>query len=301
MSVLSNARVPRRKRPTSVSLPQKGRADVSDKLRRERSELAAQRMCALGEMTKGIAHDFRNILCIVASGLRLAERNAGSPEKLKSALLAIQQGVERGGRMTSRLLSFAGQQELIADPEDVNTLLRKLEAFLKYGAGSGIRIDLPLGADLPTCLVDPPRFNAAILNLVVNARDAMPDGGVIRISTAAVRGTDHGRPRDYVRVRVRDHGVGMSPDVLERIFDPYFTTKGDGGTGLGVPQVQALMEEADGFVRVESIVGQGTSFDLFFPVPDERPPAADAWRELDQWANEGGAIVATMRPSLAAQ
>jgi signal transduction histidine kinase len=252
-------------------------------------------------MTKGIAHDFRNILCIVASGLRLAERNAGSPEKLKSALLAIQQGVERGGRMTSRLLSFAGQQELIADPEDVNTLLRKLEAFLKYGAGSGIRIDLPLGADLPTCLVDPPRFNAAILNLVVNARDAMPDGGVIRISTAAVRGTDHGRPRDYVRVRVRDHGVGMSPDVLERIFDPYFTTKGDGGTGLGVPQVQALMEEADGFVRVESIVGQGTSFDLFFPVPDERPPAADAWRELDQWANEGGAIVATMRPSLAAQ
>jgi signal transduction histidine kinase len=301
MSVLSNARVPRRKRPTSVSLPQKGRADVSDKLRRERSELAAQRMCALGEMTKGIAHDFRNILCIVASGLRLAERNAGSPEKLKSALLAIQQGVERGGRMTSRLLSFAGQQELIADPEDVNTLLRKLEAFLKYGAGSGIRIDLPLGADLPTCLVDPPRFNAAILNLVVNARDAMPDGGVIRISTAAVRGTDHGRPRDYVRVRVRDHGVGMSPDVLERIFDPYFTTKGDGGTGLGVPQVQALMEEADGFVRVESIVGQGTSFDLFFPVPAERPPAADAWRELDQWANEGGAIVATMRPSLAAQ
>lgn len=301
MSVLSNARVPRRKRPTSVSPPQSGRADLSGELRRERSELAAQRMCALGEMTKGIAHDFRNILCIVASGLRLADRNAGSPEQLKSALVAIQQGIERGGRMTSRLLSFASQQELIADPEDVNTLLRKLEAFLKYGAGSGIRIDLPLAADLPTCLVDPPRFNAAILNLVVNARDAMPEGGVIRISTAAVRGTDHGRPREYVRVRVRDHGVGMSPDVLERIFDPYFTTKGDSGTGLGVPQVHALMEEVDGFVRVESIVGEGTSFDLFFPVPDERPPAADAWRELDQWANEGGAIVGTMRPSVAAQ
>lgn len=283
---------PQQKPRRAVRSQRSPEAGGSAELLRERSEVAAQKMCALGEMTGGIAHDFRNILTIVASGLRVAERNADNPDRLKSALAAIQEGVERGERMTSRLLSFASQQEPRADPEDVNTLLRKLEAFLKYGAGPGIRIELPLAANLPTCLVDPPRFNAAILNLVLNARDAMPEGGVIRITTAAIRGTERGRPRDYVRVRIRDHGVGMSPEVLERIFDPYFTTKGDSGTGLGVPQVHALMQQVGGFVRVDSVVGEGTSFDLFFPVhDDQRPAAGNAWRELDQWANEGGAIV----------
>lgn len=292
MSVPAHSQpIVRRKRQRAVRTP-RIEAGVNDELLRERSELAAQKMCALGEMTGGIAHDFRNILTIVASGLRVAERNAGKPDKLKSALAAIQEGVERGERMTSRLLRFASQQELMAGPEDVNTLLRKLEAFLKYGAGSGVRIELPLAADLPTCLVDPPRFNAAILNLVVNARDAMPEGGIIRISTAVIRGMERGLPRDYVRVRIRDHGVGMSPEVLERIFDPYFTTKGDSGTGLGVPQVHALMQQVGGFVRVNSTVGEGTSFDLFFPVQDDqRRIAGDAWRDVDQWANEGGAIV----------
>jgi len=259
---------------------------------RERSELAAQRMCALGEMTGGIAHDFRNILAIVASGLRVAERNADDPAKVKSALAAIEDGIERGERMASRLLSFASQQELIASPENVNALLYKLEPFLKYGADSGLRIELALAANLPICLVDPPRFNAAILNLVINARDAMPDGGAIRISTTAVRGMSLGKPCDYVRVRVRDHGVGMTPEVLQRIFDPYFTTKGERGTGLGIPQVHALMEQVGGFVRVDSNVGEGTSFDLFFPTHDDQATTSgDAWRQLDRWADEGGAVV----------
>jgi len=303
MSALSASRPGGRRKRTKVIRSEQGvHADVTAEFQRERSELAVQKMCALGEMTRGIAHDFRNILCIVASGSRVAAKNSDDPDKLKSALAAISDGVERGERMTARLLRFASQQDVLAGPEDVNTLLRKLEAFLKYGAGSGIRIELPLAANLPTCLVDPPRFNAAILNLVVNARDAMPDGGVIRISTAAVRGADRGRPREYVRVRVRDYGSGMSPDVLERIFDPYFTTK-DSGTGLGVPQVEALLQEVHGFVRVDSSLGQGTSFDLFFPAQDSRQPVAgEAWRDLDQWANEGGAIVpGTMLPAVAAQ
>ena len=225
-------------------------------------------------MTGGIAHDFRNVLAVVASGLRIAEQNAGDPAKLAAALAAAHDGVERGLRMISRLLAFASQQELKTGPEDVNALLEKLRMFLKYGAGSGIRVILELASDLPKCLVDPPQFNAAILNLVINARDAMPEGGVIRISTAAVRGMNLGHPCDYVRVRVRDHGVGMPPDVIERIFDPYFTTKGERGTGLGIPQVHALMQQAGGFVRVDSAVGKGTSFDLFFPVHEERPTAA---------------------------
>jgi signal transduction histidine kinase len=262
-------------------------------LRRDRSARAVQKISALGEMTGGIAHDFRNVLAVVASGLRVAEQNAGDPAKLTAALAATHDGVERGLRMISRLLAFASQQELKAGSEDVNALLEKLRMFLKYGAGPGTRVILELARDLPKCLVEPPQFNAAILNLVVNARDAMPEGGVIRISTAAIRGMNLGRPCEYVRVRVRDHGVGMPPEVLGRIFDPYFTTKGDRGTGLGIPQVHALSQQVGGFVRVDSTVGEGTSFDLFFPVQEEEPAAApDAWLQLDRWADEGGAIVA---------
>jgi signal transduction histidine kinase len=273
----------------------------SQELPRERGELATLKMCALGEMAAGIAHDFRNILCVVTSGLRVARASANEPVILKSAFAAIQAGIERGEKMVDRLLGFARQQELPARPEDVNTLLRKLEAFLNYGAGSGFRIDLALATRLPACVVDPPRFNAAILNLVFNARDAMPEGGVIRISTAAVPGTQPGRPRSYVRVRVRDRGVGIPSDVMDRIFEPYFTTKGERGTGLGVPQVDALMEHVGGFVRIDSKVGKGTSFDLFFPAHDEVPDTADTWRELDQWANEGGATAGETAPAFRAQ
>jgi signal transduction histidine kinase len=258
-------------------------------LRRDRSAHAVQKISALGEMTGGIAHDFGNILAVIASGLRVAQDNAGDSSKRMAALAAANDGVERGQRMISRLLAFARQQELHPGPEDVNALLDKLAMFLKYGAGAEIRVVLELAPDLPKCLVDPPQFNAAILNLVVNARDAMPAGGTIRIATSAVVRRQN---RNYVRVRISDDGAGMPPDVRKRIFDPYFTTKGESGTGLGIPQVQALMRQVGGYLTVNSKVGKGTSFDLFFPVHVEQPAAApDAWRQLDRWADEGGAIL----------
>ena len=258
-------------------------------LRRDRSAHAVQKISALGEMTGGIAHDFGNILAVIASGLRVAQDNAGDSSKRMAALAAANDGVERGQRMISRLLAFARQQELHPGPEDVNALLDKLAMFLKYGAGAEIRVVLELAPDLPKCLVDPPQFNAAILNLVVNARDAMPAGGTIRITTSAVVRRQN---RNYVRVRISDNGAGMSPDVRKRIFDPYFTTMGESGTGLGIPQVQALMRQVGGYLTVNSKVGKGTSFDLFFPVHVEQPAAApDAWRQLDRWADEGGAIL----------
>ena len=259
----------------------------------ERSIRAAERIGALGEMTRGIAHDFRNILCLLSSGLNIAETNANDPAKLSLALTAMRQGVERGVKMTNRLLGFARQQQIKAGPQDVNTLIAALKDFLAYGAGPGIRLLVKLAPALPKCLVDPPQFNAAIINLVVNARDAMPDGGVIRISTAAVtHGAHAGEAGDYVRVRVRDNGVGMPPEVKAKIFDPYFTTKGDGGTGLGVPQVQAWMRQLGGYVTVQSSVGKGTAFDLFFPVHEQQAAAVlpDTWRQLDRWADEGGAV-----------
>ena len=255
---------------------------------RKRSRRAAQKISALGEMTGGIAHDFRNVLGVIASGLNVAERHSGNPQKVELALAAVRDGIERGMGMTNRLLAFAKRQELVAGPEDVNTLLGKLKAFLKYGAGPGIRVIFDLAPDLPKCLVDPPQFNAAILNLVVNARDAMPNGGAVRISTALIAEEEHVK---FVRLRVCDEGLGMPPEVMKRIFDPYFTTKGESGTGLGVPQVNALMKQISGYVTVDSSVGNGTAFDLFFPVHEAQPLlTADAWRQLDRWADEGGAI-----------
>ena len=258
----------------------------------ERSARAARMIGALGEMTGGITHDFRNILCIVASGLRVAERNIGNPESLKAALEAIQEGVERGFTMTERILAFSKQRECASQMEDVNVLLGKLRVFLKYGAGSGIRVNLKLGSDLPNCPVDPQLFNAAMINLVVNARDAMPEGGDISISTDHVPGDGFG----HVRVRVQDSGLGIPPEVMTRIFDPFFTTKGAKGTGLGVPQVQAMMNQVGGCLRIDTKVGEGSTFDLFFPVPRLSVAAIDT-RQLDRWANEGGAIYATGRSS----
>jgi signal transduction histidine kinase len=166
-------------------------------------------------------------------------------------------------------LSFAKHGEFQTREADVNMLLKALELFLRYGAGSDVHVRLELSPDVPNCLIDTPQFNAAILNLVINAHDAMPKGGEIQISTTPwviESDVSNAKPGDYVRVRVRDNGVGMPEDVLEKIFQPFFTTKGEQGTGLGVPQVGAFMRYIGGHICVASDLGRGTTFDLFFPV-----------------------------------
>ena len=220
---------------------------------------ATQRIAALGEMTGGIAHDFRNILAIIESALRLAERNSEAPEQVRAYIAGARDGVDRGLQLISQLLAFANQHELEARAGNANELLRNLELFLKYGAGSGIRVVLELISDIPQCLIDPSQFNAAVLNLVVNARDAMPNGGEVRISTerweAKTAAPGAPAPGVYVRVRVQDSGQGMPADVVQKIFDPLFTTKGEKGTGLGLPQVCAFMQLIGGHVSVTSEVG----------------------------------------------
>ena len=228
-----------------------------------------QRLAALGEMTGGIAHDFRNILAIIELSLRLAERSSEEPEKVRAFIAGAREGVDRGVKLTSQLLTFAKQQELDAHAGDANELLKNLELFLNYGAGSGIRIVLELASDIPKCLIEPSQFNAAVLNLIVNARDAMPNGGEVKISTqrwaVEAAASDSPAPGTYVRVRVKDNGQGMSAEVARKIFDPFFTTKGEDGTGLGVPQVCAFMRLIGGYVSVTSERGVGTTFDLLFP------------------------------------
>ena len=259
---------------------------------RQRSVRASQRITALGEMTTGLAHDFRNILAVIDCAISLAEGSEGDAAKLGAALTAAREGIRRGTALTAKLLAFAKPRAPDAHAEDINKLLENLKLFLDYAAGPEIRVRLELAPDLPACRIEAPQFSAAILNLVVNARDAMPDGGEIRVATALIRLSEtddaDADPR-AVLVRVVDQGHGMAQEVRDRIFDPYFTTKGETGTGLGVPQVASFMRASGGCVNVSSEAGTGTAFDLYFPICDSPGLiGTNLWRQLDRWANEGG-------------
>ena len=261
---------------------------------RQRSACASQRITALGEMTAGLAHDFRNILAVIDSAINLAQRNMGDGEKVKAALIAAREGVARGTSLTSKLLVFAMPRAGDVHAEDVNALFENLKLFLAYGAGPDIGVRLELASGLPRCRIDASRFSAAILNLVVNARDAMPEGGEIRITTDLIHlseTVDSAADPGCVLVRVIDQGHGMPKEVRDRIFDPYFTTKGETGTGLGVPQVASFMRASGGCMKVSSEPGSGTAFDLYFPICDSPGLiGTNLWRQLDRWANEGGRI-----------
>jgi signal transduction histidine kinase len=235
----------------------------------QQRERATRRLAAMGEMTGGIAHDFRNLLAAIESGLRLAEARADDPHRLRAYIAAAREGIERGLELTSQLLAFAKHQELDAHAGDVNEFLRSFEPFLRYGAGPDIRVKLELGDDVPNCLIEPALFDAAVLNLVLNARDAMQVGGEVRVITErVVQDTslpDPPGPGSYVRVRVQDRGCGMSPEVLRKVFDPFFTTKGEKGTGIGLAQAHAFTQMVGGHICIASERGVGTTVDLLFP------------------------------------
>ncbi|APO79802.1 sensor histidine kinase protein (plasmid) [Rhizobium etli 8C-3] len=238
----------------------------------EQHERAMRRLASLGEMTGGIAHDLRNILAIVESGLRLAERKADQPESVRAFIAAAREGVDRGVELISQLLAFADHREPDLQVRNLNELVSSTGPFLRYGAGPGIRVRLALGSDIPSCLIDPALFDAAVLNLVLNARDAMPGGGEIWIGTERLVATNCAKggpaPGTYARLRVKDHGCGMPQDVLQKVLDPFFTTKGENGTGMGLAQVRTFMQMVGGHLSIASERGTGTTVDLLFPLPD---------------------------------
>jgi len=240
----------------------------------------AQRLSALGEMTSCIVHDFRNILAVIDSGLRLAESNFSDPDKVRIFISGARDGIARGVRLTSQLLNFARRGEFETCVTDANSLLKTLKPFLEFGAGPSVRIVFAYSSTIPKCFVDPSQFAAATLNLVVNARDAMPGGGEVRICTTRFQTTpvtsEPGFDGTYVRVRVQDNGSGMPDHVVRRVFEPFFTTKGEKGTGLGVPQVCAFMRHIGGHVTFSSEQGRGTTVDLFFPAIESDGPLPQA-------------------------
>ncbi|MCC6072629.1 PAS domain S-box protein [Massilia sp. GCM10020059] len=244
----------------------------------------SQKMEAIGQLTGGIAHDFNNLLSVVASGLEIIKAQGGGGVD-RRVIDSMNRAIERGASLTQQLLAFARQQPLAPEIHNINKLIEGFESVLRRAVDSSVDFQCRLAAGLPNACIDEARFETAILNLVVNARDAMPDGGRLLLETRAVTLDSHNSlaPGDYVEVIVIDSGMGMPPDVAARVFEPFFTTKPVGkGTGLGLAQVHGFLVQSGGDITVESTPGKGTTFRILLPASaglEGKAPAAGSGRE----------------------
>ncbi|UUL81828.1 PAS domain-containing protein [Sphingomonas qomolangmaensis] len=247
----------------------------------------AQKMEAVGQLTGGIAHDFNNMLAVVIGALDLLERRlAQGSTDVGRYVMAARDGATRAAGLTQRLLAFARQSPLAARPIDVNQMVRGMIELLIRTIGDDIRVETKLGERSGSAIADPSQLENVILNLAVNARDAMPRGGTLTIATDRAHiGADMAAgygisPGDYVTIAVADTGEGMAPETAARAFEPFFTTKGVGkGTGLGLSQVFGFVRQSAGHVRIDSQQGSGTTVCVYLPstgalVATDLPPRA---------------------------
>jgi PAS domain S-box-containing protein len=234
----------------------------------------SQKMEAVGQLTGGIAHDFNNLLTGIVGSLDLLQTrlNQGRTDNVARYINAAMTSANRAAALTHRLLAFARRQPLIPKGVDVNQLVVSLEDLLRRTIGETIDLEIAAADDLWSTLCDPNQLESALLNLAINARDAMPDGGRLTVTTANARldsvtaDTPALSPGDYICIDVTDSGVGMSAEVAARAFDPFFTTKPIGqGTGLGLSMIYGFARQSNGHVTITSRLGQGTSIKLYLP------------------------------------
>ena len=252
------------------------RAEIGRREAAEEGLRNAQRLEGLGRLTGGVAHDFNNLLTAILGTARALERYLGprADERSGRLIASIVAAVQRGARLNASLLAFARRQPLMLATLDANALLRDFLPLLRRAMDETIAVELTLDERLPACLADAAQLEAALLNLAINARDAMPDGGTIRITTRrawlqeqALVGNTEAQPGPYVAIEIRDTGQGMAPEVQERAFEPFFTTKPLGqGTGLGLSQVFGFMRQIGGHVAIQSAAGRGTAVTLYLPL-----------------------------------
>jgi PAS domain S-box-containing protein len=253
-------------------------AAVAEKLEAETALRQSQRLEAVGQLTSGVAHDFNNLLTVVLGNINQLRKSVDDPTVLRR-LATMTQAAERGAKLTGQLLAFSRRQRLEPRPTDLNETVTRMGDLLRSTTGGGIAIEMRLAGDARPALVDPTQVELVILNLAINARDAMEGSGRLVIETANVSLGPPRRPEepaagDYVVLSVSDTGCGMSEDVREKAFEPFFTTKGVGkGSGLGLSQVLGLAKQSDGGVGLVTSPGQGTSVRLYLP-PTEDPCAA---------------------------
>lgn len=240
---------------------------------RERTEVAlrqAQKMEAVGQLTGGIAHDFNNLLMAIIGNLELIARRV-EDERIQRYVRNAMHGAQRGAKLVGQLLTFSRKQRLAPEPVDANQLVATVAEMLSRTLGAAIRVDVVTHKDLWPALVDATQLELMLLNLAINARDAMPGGGLLTIETAVLHSVPEDlltelKPGEYVSIAVKDTGTGMPPDVLARAFDPFFTTKEPGkGTGLGLSQVYGFARQSGGTAKIESQVGRGTVVRILLP------------------------------------
>jgi len=238
-----------------------------------------QKMEAVGQLTGGIAHDFNNMLAVVVGGIDLARRRLNGPRReVLNHLNNAMEGATRAAALTRRLLSFARSEPLLPERVDSSDLVANMSDLLDRTLGERITVEIDIAADAWPTYVDPHQLENAVVNLAVNARDAMDGIGIVRVSTANVTMTANEvgdiRPGEYVRIAVTDTGCGMTADVLDRAFEPFFTTKPVGkGTGLGLSQIFGFAHQSGGEVGIESELGRGTIVSIYLPRTDSAEPA----------------------------
>ena len=243
------------------------RRATEDRLRR------SQRMEAIGQLTGGIAHDFNNLLAIILGNLELMLEQPGLPLDARELAMEVTAAGERGAELVRRLLAFARKQQLEPRAINLNERLPETVQLLKRTLGEAVQIITHAASDLWDALADPTQVDDAVVNLAINARDAMPDGGVLIIETAnVVLDEDYAQEHvdvaagEYVMLAVSDSGTGMSPEVAARALEPFFTTKAAGrGTGLGLSQVYGFVKQSGGYVGIDSEPGRGTTVKLYLP------------------------------------
>jgi two-component system NtrC family sensor kinase len=270
----------------------------------ERRELAeeglrqAQKMEAVGQLTGGVAHDFNNLLTIILGNLGIAKRGVVEA-RAERALNNARIGAERAAQLTRRLLAFSRQQPLDPKTVDANKLILSMSDLLNRSLGENIALETISGAGIWKIECDVSELESALLNLAINARDAMPDGGKLTIETSnAYLDDEYCRhnmdltPGQYVLIAVSDDGVGMSAETIERAFDPFFTTKETGkGTGLGLSQVYGFVKQSKGHVRIYSEPGEGTTIKLYFPRHDGEETFMSAEEQGDPERGRGETIL----------
>jgi signal transduction histidine kinase/ActR/RegA family two-component response regulator len=253
---------------------------IAERARAEGALRQAQRIEAIGQLTGGVAHDFNNLLMVVLGNVDILQRRAeaeGNPLMMER-LSAIRGAAERGATLTGHLLAFARRQPLMPKSIDLNATIAGMENLLTSALGIRAHTRFVLDNDLWPAMADQSQIELVILNLVLNARDAMPEGGFITIETANRRRSetavaDGAPPGDYVTITVRDTGTGIAPDTLSRVFEPFFTTKPPGlGSGLGLSQVFGTAKQSGGEVHIESKVGHGTAVTVDLPRATMVPP-----------------------------
>jgi two-component system, cell cycle sensor histidine kinase and response regulator CckA len=247
---------------------------------RDRSihELQCQRMEAIGRLAGGVAHDFNNLLTVISGYTQMLLDDEAVPADTKTVLQDIADASARAGELTRQLLAFSRRQTIRTQPLAINEHVGKLEKLLRRVIGEHIDLMTDLHPAVGSAQLDPSQFDQVILNLVVNARDAMPDGGRVLLRT---RRHEFHRPVQidgvdvpagvYVRLVVSDTGIGMDAETRAHIFEPFFTTKAGRGTGMGLATVYGIIKQHGGFIFVESVRGRGTTFDVLLPIAGETP------------------------------